>query len=142
MHLVIWDTSKWEIVVDKLSQYHPMISTIYDVSLVNTKLGLQLIWPVYTQINFWNLDTGKESVTLKMVSDGFLYILSLLSWFSWRFSTSLPTLESLSLNIRKLSNHLLLFLNYLQFIFSIAIYSLFKPTIYKGKIFIILLLQN
>ena len=71
MHLVIWDASKWEIVVDKLSQYHPMISTIYDVSLVNTKRGLQLIWPVYTQINFWNLDTGKESVTLKMVSDGF-----------------------------------------------------------------------
>ena len=76
MHLVIWDASKWEIVLDKLSQYHPMISTMYDIAIVNTKLGLQLIWPVYTQINFWNLDTEKESVTLKMVTDGFLYILS------------------------------------------------------------------
>ena len=76
MHLVIWDASKWEIVLDKLSQYHPMISTMYDIAIVNTKLGLQLIWPVYTQINFWNLDTGKESVTLKMVKDGFLYIFS------------------------------------------------------------------
>jgi len=73
MHLVIWDASKWEIVLDKLSQYHPMISTMYDIAIVNTKLGLQLIWPIFTQINFWNLDTGKESVTLKMGLTGGSY---------------------------------------------------------------------
>ena len=68
MHLVIWDTSKWEIISDKMSQFHPMISTMYDVTIVKTKFGLELIWPVYTQINFWNLETGKERVTLKLVN--------------------------------------------------------------------------
>lgn len=68
MHLVIWDTSSWDIILDKMSQFHPMISTLYDVTIVKTANGMELIWPVLNQINFWNLETGQERAALKVVN--------------------------------------------------------------------------
>lgn len=68
VHLVIWDTSSWNIAKDSKSTFDTMIITVYHMSLVKMKFGWELIWPVLFQINFWNLNTGVERVALKSVS--------------------------------------------------------------------------
>ena len=41
---------------------------VHDMTIVKLDKGLELIWPVMHQINFWNLNTGVEKVALKSVS--------------------------------------------------------------------------
>ena len=68
VNLMIWETRNWDLVKDVKSKFDHMIVMVSSMTIIETKQGSVLVWPVLFQINFWNLETSKERVALKSVS--------------------------------------------------------------------------
>ena len=68
VRLMIWETSNWNLIKDVKSQFDHVWIIVHSICIIETKQGLELIWPILDRINFWNLETNKERVALKSVS--------------------------------------------------------------------------
>ena len=67
IYIVVWNASSWDIVKDVQSNFDHMLSGTVFMSMQVVQDGIQLIWCTYYEINFWNVDTEKESIALKQV---------------------------------------------------------------------------
>ena len=67
IYFVVWNTDTWDIVKNVLSKFHRMLVMNVDMCMQELDDGVQLIWKTYYEVNFWNVDTGKESMALKQV---------------------------------------------------------------------------
>lgn len=65
--MLIYDAKSGNIVKNLSGKDRHTVMTCYDSSVAMTSFGMTFIWATIMQINFWNLETGEERITLKTV---------------------------------------------------------------------------